>query len=206
MNTNISHFSQLEIPFQKILFRLGFLNGKTKLDKKLEDLIKEEVKLAQKLINPKQIISNSYIEFIGPDEISLEPHFKIKSSDIHNLFHGCVKAYGFAVTIGPALEKKRDHYISQKEATKALVLDAVGSVVVEELAEITDNQIGENILKEDLSLTLRFSPGYGDWNISGQKDFFKWLGAEAIGIKLTDKFQMLPEKSVSAIVGAKRNG
>ena len=71
----------------------------------------------------------------------------------------------------------------------------------EELAEITNKQISDNENKKGLKTTMRFSPGYVDWDIKGQKDFLKWLGAEAIGIKLTKNFQMLPEKSVSAILG-----
>jgi cobalamin-dependent methionine synthase I len=58
--------------------------------------------------------------------------------------------------------------------------------------------------KRGLVTTRRYSPGYGDWGVSAQKDFLAWLGAGHIGIKLTESSQMLPEKSVSAILGIKQ--
>jgi cobalamin-dependent methionine synthase I len=48
---------------------------------------------------------------------------------------------------------------------------------------------------------MRFSPGYGDWAIQNQKDFLQWLGADKLGITLAPSLQMMPRKSVSALLG-----
>ncbi len=198
-------FTKLEIPLNKLFARLGYLSGKTELDKKLRTEIEEELILARKLFNPKYVIAESVILFGANNEVLLEPGLKILSNDIRRLLHGCIKALGFAVTIGPALEIKRDDYANEKNTAKALLLDAIGSVAAEEMAETINKMLKEEAAKENLNLTRRFSPGYGDWDIKNQTEFLKWLGADKIGIKLTSQMQMLPEKSISALIGI-RNG
>lgn len=186
-----------EIPYNKVLTRLGYISRKTIIDKKIEDLIHEEIKISHRLINPRQVIAFSVIKILESGQIYLEPNLAIKSIKLFDLLKDCSVAYGFAVTIGKHLEEKYNDYINTKETNKALVLDAIGSVAVEELAEDVQQQIA----KTNKNVTRRFSPGYGDWELSGQKDFLLWLAADKIGIQLNNNFEMLPEKSISAIFG-----
>ena len=51
-------------------------------------------------------------------------------------------------------------------------------------------------------LTDRFSPGYGDFPFSQQRDFFDVLDiTRRIGVSLTESGLMLPQKSVTALIG-----
>ena len=53
-----------------------------------------------------------------------------------------------------------------------------------------------------LHLRPRFSPGYGDLDISNQQAMFFLLELEKrLGLSLTPARMMLPEKSVTAIIG-----
>ena len=202
MTINPVQFSKFELSLNKVLSRLGYASGKTNIDAKTQEIIDEEIDTAKRLFSPKQVIASDAIKLSG-GKISLEPSFTIESYDIFKLLQKCSVAFGFAVTIGPALEARRDIYLKDKETTRALVLDAAGSVAVEELARITNNQIAADIMQNGFAFTRRFSPGYGDWALSGQKELLSWLGAEQIGIIHTDTFQMIPEKSISAILGQK---
>jgi cobalamin-dependent methionine synthase I len=47
----------------------------------------------------------------------------------------------------------------------------------------------------------RYSPGYGDWDISEQAKLFRLVPGDAIGVHLSETHQMTPEKSVSAMIG-----
>ena len=87
--------------------------------------------------------------------------------------------------------------LEQKEIFQAFVLDSVGSVAVEELITNICNDVKEKYGH----ITTRFSPGYGDWPLINQYDLLQWVGAEKIGVSLSSTFQMMPRKSVSAIVG-----
>ena len=204
MVVNPPQFSRIEVPYDKILARLGYAHGKTKIDAKTQEMINGEIENSKMLINARQTVARSGVKTTDAGKILLEPGFAVASQSIYELLKDCALAVGFAVTAGPHLEEKRNHYLNIRETARALVLDAIGSVAAEELAEITQNQISEEAEKDGFYTTRRFSPGYGDWNISGQGDFLRWLGAENIGIKLTAKCQMVPEKSVSAIIGLKK--
>ena len=197
----IPQFSKIEVPYQKVLARLGFAHGKTALDTRSEESIREAIALSKKLIVPQRVIASSPIAFPEPGTTQLEPSFTIASVKIYELLKSCREAYGFAVTIGPHLEEKRNMFIAQKETNRGLILDAVGSVIAEELADLTQQEIRQSAQTRGEDATMRFSPGYGDWILAGQPAFLAWLGAESIGIKLTPSYQMIPEKSVSAIFG-----
>ena len=196
-------FTRENIPYDKVLARMGFARGKTNVDARTREMILKEMDIARALARPRQALASSKISRTAPSTIALEPGLIIRSHDVFSLLAECTEAYGFAVTIGPQLEEKCARYISEKENTRALILDAIGSVLAEELAEHAHNNLECEARAKGYSVTRRFSPGYGDWYLPSQKDFLAWLAAGDIGIRLTDSFQMLPEKSVTALVGVK---
>jgi hypothetical protein len=200
--TGMINVSAVQIPYDKLLARLGFLKAKTQMDEKTERLIKENLNLVQKLIKPKAVIAFDNITVNG-GIAAFENGFEIKSADMAKLLDGCFKAYGIAVTIGDAAEKRRDDYISKKETFNALIFDAAGSVAAEETIASAYKQIEDFEKTNENSLTKRFSPGYGDWALEAQGGLLNWLGAAQIGIALTESFLMKPEKSVSAVIGVK---
>ena len=56
--------------------------------------------------------------------------------------------------------------------------------------------------RENLYLTGRYSPGYGDWPITVQPRIAALLDTpKRIGLYVTDTFLMLPRKSVTAVMG-----
>lgn len=194
-------FPPFDIPADKVMARLGYVQGKTKMDPALQDLLAQELTEAKQLIQARQVQSSSDIRREAPDRVLLDPDCVIVSKDIMLLLDGCDVAYGLAVTIGPFLEEKRNAYLKAGDVTRALILDAAGSVAAEYLAANVHQQITVEAAQGGWETTKRFSPGYGDWKLDGQFAFLAWLGANAIGIRLTERFQMLPEKSVSAVVG-----
>lgn len=196
--------SDIKIPYEAVLARLGYSKAKTVLDEKTALLIKENTEIAQKLIKPKAVISFENITLLD-NLITFESGYKIESYAAAKLLTGCFKAYGIAVTIGGALENRRNELLAKKETFKGLVLDASGSVAAEEAIIAANAQIKALEEKNNNIITKRFSPGYGDWILETQKEFLKWLGAAHIGIRLNESFMMQPEKSVSALIGVMKN-
>jgi|LQAB01.1.fsa_nt_gi hypothetical protein len=197
--------STIEIPYSKLLARLGYLQTKSNLGEKTAGMIKEILSLSQKLIKPKVVIAFENIATISRDktsnEISFENGYKIKSESIAELLKNCFKVYGIAITVGGALEIRRDEFLKKKEIFNALVSDAAGSVAAEETISLANAQLKVYEEKNGNTLTRRYSPGYGDWMLEDNREFLDWIGAEYIGIKLNEFFQMKPEKSVSALIG-----
>lgn len=57
-------------------------------------------------------------------------------------------------------------------------------------------------LEEGEYLTPGFSPGYGDWDLSAQRQVLDILDApRRIGLTLTAGGMLVPEKSITALVG-----
>jgi len=63
------------------------------------------------------------------------------------------------------------------------------------------------IRREGKKLTkMRYSPGYGDLPLSNQKLIYDVLNLERLGISITERFMLVPEKSVIAIAGVEGVG
>ncbi len=91
--------------------------------------------------------------------------------------------------------------MGQKRLAEAYLLDAMGSVMVENLVEQFQSHMGEHYQAQDKLVTLRFSPGYCDWPVTEQKKLFKLLDFKKIGVELSDSCLMQPRKSISGVFG-----
>lgn len=112
-------------------------------------------------------------------------------------------ALAFAVvTIGEAVDSElaRDRPLFDR-----LVLDAVGSVLVEIVADLVEDAWKGELVARGLESGMRVSPGYCDWPVEGQGVVFEALDAGSVGITLNSSFVMIPLKSLSSVaVVAKR--
>jgi len=101
-------------------------------------------------------------------------------------------------TIGSALEEEVRELTRKNQLALATAVDAVGSEMVESLADALETHICKEAAMQGLSSRPRFSPGYGDWPLdSGQKTIFSLLPAHRVGMSLSDTFLMNPLKSIS---------
>ena len=100
-------------------------------------------------------------------------------------------------TIGASLETEVTRLSEGGELLRAVVLDSIGSVAAEAVADHVDKRIGADAAKEGLKTSCRASPGYGDWDIREQAAIFRLLPAERIGVRLSETFMMIPRKSIS---------
>lgn len=126
---------------------------------------------------------------------------KVQSKDLLNNLDGCTEAVVFAATIGIYTDRQ-----IQKETilspARACIYQAVGATVIEAVCDDFNSwlRMEENV--KGNRLKPRFSPGYGDLPLEIQKDIHRELNcAKAAGITLTDSMLMVPEKSVTAIIG-----
>jgi hypothetical protein len=103
-------------------------------------------------------------------------------------------------TIGHELEREVSRRSGEDDLLGAVVLDSVGSVAAEAVADFMDWKIQEEAAREGLRASCRASPGYGDWDVREQESIFRLLPAERIGVRLTDSMMMVPRKSVSFAV------
>ncbi len=112
---------------------------------------------------------------------------------------GCEKAVVIAATISDRVDKLI-RICQIKDMTKALIMDSMASVCVEQLCDKIDL-----IIKDEFSQynqTFRFGIGYGDLPLSLQPEILNVLQAsKIIGLTVSDSYLMNPVKSVTSIIG-----
>lgn len=129
---------------------------------------------------------------------------KVRSKDIGEWMKNCGKILLFAATIGIGIDRLI-HLYSSVSPSKAVIYQAIGAERIEALCDTFCSEIGSEMSDKGISVTERYSPGYGDLEISVQKDIFRTLECtKNIGVTLTDSCLMIPSKSVTAIIGLKQ--
>jgi len=131
-----------------------------------------------------------------------------KSSPINKAVDFWEKGDLFVVTIGSALEESVKRLTDEGKLTDALFLDAMGSVLVEEAADVMQeiwwkNIIDENDFKGNYA-PGRYSPGYCEWDVKAQETLFAYVSDEKIPVSLTNGGMMSPRKSISGIMVMER--
>ena len=122
-------------------------------------------------------------------------------SIINNQLSGSKKIAIFVVTLGDEFDCELKDLFEQGETIKAFIFDTVGSVLVERIADHMELELGDVLLKDDLSYTNRFSPGYCGWHVKEQQILFSLLPDNCCGISLNGSSLMTPIKSISGIIG-----
>ena len=123
------------------------------------------------------------------------------SADLKKTLDGCREILLFVATIGISVDR-----MIQKQSLlsplHALAAQAVGTAAIESFCDLLCKRFAEKESKNGRYLRPRFSPGYGDLSLDIQQDIIRHLDCNRkIGITLTSSLQMLPSKSVSALVG-----
>ena len=108
----------------------------------------------------------------------------------------------FAATVGLPISRKIESLFAANDFALGYVLDAVASEAAERIAERLETLVSADVLKSAGAgiVSLRYSPGYCGWHISGQKRLFERLKPEEIGITLNSSFLMQPLKSISGVI------
>jgi len=125
----------------------------------------------------------------------------LTSENIISLLDGAVMVAVMAVTIGERLEEAVSEEFNRGSYIKALLLDAAGTNAVEEACSQAAKLIAVRAARLGCVIGKRFSPGYGDLDLSIQADILRLVGAEQIKIGITSSLMLMPRKSITAIIG-----
>lgn len=110
---------------------------------------------------------------------------------------GCKRVCIFGATLGTECDRLLRTY-GATDVTRAMVLQACLASKIEEVCD----SLEDNLKAEGMALRQRYSPGYFDLDINENKKIFEMLElTKRIGLTLTETCQMVPTKSVTAIIG-----
>lgn len=188
---------KVPVPVDEVLRRLGKKRN-MELSGELARIVNEEVVTCQGLITPKGVYERFSISMDRPEIIEIHGGFAIESADLSKWMENCDEMVVLVVTIGDEIHARTGELVDSGEVTRGMIVDAIGSETVEELANVVNRIIRNTVRKVT---TKRYSPGYGDWDVTDQKALLDLVDADRIGVTVNESSQMIPEKSISAVIG-----
>ena len=164
-------------------------------DKNLLSLIDECCDEVNRCVRPKTIyrifdctVTENRLETEG---------FVFSSLRLADNLRGCKKVCIFAATLGTESDRLLRTYAAS-DIAKTAVLQACLASKTEEVCDALE----DNLKAQGMKLRQRYSPGYFDLDITENKKVFELMDiTKRIGVTLTDTFQMVPTKSVTAFIG-----
>ncbi len=178
---------------------LGY--GRNAADEKTLALIEDAFAKLERTISPKSVWRIFNLEQTEGGK-NIIGNMEIESNSLSRNLKGCVKAVLFGATLGAGTDRLIAR-VSLSDMAEAVVFQSCAAVLLEEYCDERQLAIGVELEREGLYLRPRFSPGYGDFDITYQQPLMRMLDcAKTIGLTMTDSFMMTPTKSVTALIGA----
>jgi len=140
------------------------------------------------------------VEEVHPGEVVLK-EVRLRSKGLAKLWAPAQEVALILCTIGPALDEQVSAHFVASDPLRGLVLDAIGTAALEELAEEACRLIAEVAKGKGWEASAPLSPGNLDWGLEEQRVFFDLLPAEGIGLRLRESYQMTPLKTLSLAMG-----
>lgn len=132
--------------------------------------------------------------------------YKIVSKGLLKHLSGSKQVILMAATVGDSVEIASKKYFEQGEYALGLLIDAAATAAVEQAANALCAMLTAQFINQGITLTARFSPGYGDWSLEEQEKVAPLAHIKAIGVNLTNAKMLIPRKSITAVVGLQTVG
>lgn len=199
---NIFQRIPVTLPEKEIFARLKYNIHKTEVDDDSRRRILSAINRGFALCEPKGSWTRSDITGRSAGTLTFANGMVIKSGSVSDLLSCSLAAVFFCATAGPAITDLAVESFKNGDGTSAVIYDAVGSETAEAAIDWLNTYISGELRRRGESLTsMRFSPGYGDFLLENQRSFFELLKLEDFGVKLTERYFFIPEKTVTAIAG-----
>ncbi len=192
----------IEVPLKMILTRLGYRSSKTVLSGNQREKLDQTIAEGFSLCEAQGCWRRIPIVEKKNDEILLQGGTVLESRSLVELLKGSVAVAFMASTVGPAIVNAASDAIARGDGTSAVILDAVGGQSADAAMNWVHEFVRGQVSRSAERLTMhRFSPGFGDFSLENQKLFYSLLELDRLGLSLTSRFMLVPEKSVTAVAG-----
>jgi hypothetical protein len=155
---------------------------------------------------PRAIGARCPVRTTDHGEISIGEVLTSSSRTLAAALGGCTTAWLFAASLGPAIDEWLAELSDRGEMSRLLLADAFASAAAIKLGVEIEALLGRRLEEAGLRTGRRCAPGYGDWGLAAQRPLLDYLGAERIGITLSESGLMAPLKSISGVIGGREQG
>jgi hypothetical protein len=187
---------------ERILARLGHRAATTVLSDEQTIFLNRGIEEALLLCHVKGAFRRERIAECSERFVRLESGTVFESAALAQLMSTSGEMVLMAATAGTAIMEKIADEVSRGDAAFGLILDATASHAADAGLDWMVGFLNGTLQRAGKRLTQRrFSPGYGDLSLSHQKLIFDLLCLDRLGVHLTEKYILVPEKSVLAVAG-----
>lgn len=192
---------------EMILTRLGYRKSSTVLDAKNEELLARGIREGNLLCRPKGVFCRLKIIERNINLVILENNIELVSSSLADMLGNCGEVLLMCATVGREVTERITAEVTRGDASLALIIDAAASQKADACLDWMVGFVNKMLLKEGkITTSKRYSPGYGDFDLANQRVIYTILNLEKLGLALTEKYMLVPEKSVTAVAGIKEKG
>jgi len=193
----------LSLPYRQVLSRLGF-KEQTIVPARQMELLKHTMQRAFAVISAKGTCAYQKITSNNGQSVVLADDSRIDCPAVARMLKNSQEAWLAAVTVGQEISDLTTTCFAEGDAAAAAVCDAVGSECADAAMDFLQKYAATQLKRDGRSISdCRFSPGYGNWTLDAQKDFFKWLDLQKLGMSLSSGMALIPEKSVTALAAVR---
>ncbi len=191
----------LKVEPRAILYIQGY-TGKREPKPAVIELAERAAEEALALSEPQAIYREVPIAEVNTDYLLLEGGFRLNTGERINGWWKGSKSLSIAVcTIGERIEDRVSQYFAKGEHASAMNLDIAGSVALGALGNRVHQHICHTAKQAGLEMGPFLNPGYREWSITDQKEIFRIMPADSIGVKLNEQCMMIPKKSLTYCAG-----
>lgn len=188
----------MDIRTKEAVRYLGY--GNNAIDDKTLQEIQDSFRELAPLEDKKFIYRIFELSLKDENNLKIE-NVEICSRNLHTNLKECKQVVLFAATLGTEVDRllRKTQVV---DMSKAVVMQACAVTLLEEYCDELQEEIAKQMQKQGKYVRPRFSPGYGDFSISHQKDFLSLLNTpKTIGLSMTESYMLTPTKSVTAVIG-----
>jgi hypothetical protein len=192
----------LQPPEAKIYSRLGFKKKTTAISSVQQRRTNQCLEEALSIIALQGSFLALPVHENNGRKIRLADGLSFDSAKLAAFLGTCRETVLMGATAGSAIMEAIQNKTNQGDLTAAVVYDATASEMADAALDWIMDYINRQLRREGKQLlSRRFSAGYADFALDNQKKMHEKLHLARIGVRITDSFLLVPEKSVTAVSG-----
>ncbi|MFO7785985.1 MAG: hypothetical protein ACQET7_12210 [Thermodesulfobacteriota bacterium] len=168
--------------------------------KALTDMAGEVIPEALTLLAPASVRIVMPVRDFHHESIVLDEGVVFEGPLAARALAGSKEVSAAVCTVGPALESRVKTLFSE-DPVRAMALDGAGTAALRQVSRSAVQRIREEAASKGWGSGMRAQPGQEGWSIRQQHVLFDLVPAAGIGVCLTESALMVPQKSVSLVMG-----
>ncbi|HEQ72297.1 MAG TPA: hypothetical protein ENN69_07400 [Spirochaetia bacterium] len=207
--TKVDLFSHIRVPlpFERVLRRLGYRSGTTTVQPGRLDQIRQAAEEAFTLLELQGVGRMTFLDHSKAGVIRLADGYEIESAGLSRFLQGSTRVLLMGATAGNAVMEAIRERTEKGRLDEAAVIDAAASEMVDDALDWIMDYYRNRLRPDSATVSRRrYSAGYGDFDLFHQAYFVRSLSLEKLGVSVTERFLLLPEKSVTALASVERIG